>query len=106
MPQSSLNSVDFFPQGWTEEVVEDNYIEWRYDEDEAVLVRVDGTMPEEGYSVIPIAGINDRGEEFVTRPLSGLSKTEAVDAAMSLVYAINGAIGRVTGEPEFNGDDG
>lgn len=104
MPESKVDSIDYFPQGWTEEVIDENLIEWRYEEDESILVRVDGTIGEEGYSVTPITGINNRGEEYVTKPVSELSRKEALETAVSFVYAINGAIGRVSGASEFNGD--
>jgi hypothetical protein len=50
-----------------------------------------------------VTGVNSDGEEFVTRPLSDLSEEEAFEAAQTLIYALNGAIGRVTGKAEFNG---
>jgi hypothetical protein len=103
MPESETELIDYYPSGWTEEIHEERYIEWVYDDDPAVFVRLDGTMGER-YSVTPITGVNDQGEEFVTRPLNRLSEEAAFDAAATLVYAINGAIGRISGDEQFNGD--
>jgi hypothetical protein len=72
-----------------------------FDDDPTIVVRVDGTRAD-GYTVTPITGINDAGEEFVTRPVSGLSEAAAFDVAASLLYAMNGAIGRLRGAPEFS----
>lgn len=102
MPESETEFIDYYPTGWSEEIHGQAYIEWVYNDDSDVFVRLDATMGE-GYSVIPITGVNAQGEEFVTRPLNGLSEEAAFDAAATLMYAINGAIGRVTGEEEFNG---
>lgn len=62
-------------------------------------------MGEDDYTVSPITGVNKSGEEFVTRPVSGLGAEEAFEIAEALVYAINGTAGRLSGEPEFNGED-
>lgn len=104
MPESDTEFVDYYPSGWTEEIHDDTYIEYVYDEDPTIIVRVDGTLGADQYSVSPITGVNDNEEEFVTRPISGLSAEDAFDIAATLVYAINGAIGRISGEPEFSGD--
>lgn len=104
MPESETEHIDYYPPGWTEHIHDDYYIEWVYDEDETILVRLDGTMGEDDYSVIPITGINTDGEEFVTRPLSQLRREEAFDVAATLVYALNGTIGRVRNEAQFTGD--
>jgi hypothetical protein len=104
MPKSETEFIEYYPSGWTEEKHDDSYVEWVYDDDQSVCVRLDGTLGE-GYSVTPVTGVNSDGEEFVTRPMSGLSEEQAFEVAQTLVYAINGAIGRVTGEAEFNGSD-
>jgi hypothetical protein len=56
------------------------------------------------YTVSPITGVNTDGEEFVTKPISGLSRKEAFENAVSMIYAINGAIGRVNEESQYTGD--
>jgi len=48
--------------------------------------------------------VNADGEEFVTRPISRLSREEAFDVAAILIYAMNGTTGRIKGEKEFFGD--
>ena len=103
MPASETAFIDYYPGGWSEEIHGDDFVEWVYDADPAVFVRLEPSMDGE-FAVTPITGVNDRGEEFVTRPLDGLSEEEAFDVAATLVYAINGAIGRVTDVEEFNGD--
>jgi hypothetical protein len=49
--------------------------------------------------------VNADGEEFVTRPISQLTREEAFDVAATLIYAMNGTAGRVKGEDEFTGDE-
>lgn len=105
MPESETDYIDYYPSGWTEVIHEENYIEWVCEEDDTILVRLDGTMGDADYSVTPITGINPRGEEFVTNPISGLSEEEAFEVAATLIYAMNGAIGRIKGESEFSGDN-
>ena len=61
-------------------------------------------MGDDDYSVTPITGINADGEEFVTRPLSRLSREEAFEVAATLIYIMNGTAGRLRGESEFTGD--
>jgi len=48
--------------------------------------------------------VNADGEEFVTKPMSGLSRADAFDVAATLIYAMNGVSGRISGEDEFTGD--
>jgi hypothetical protein len=103
MPESKTAHIDYFPQGWSEEVHDDYYIEWVYSEDPTILVRLDGTTGEE-YTVTPITGVNASGEEFVTKPLSDLSREEAFEVAITLVYAINGTVGRLERQSEFTGE--
>ena len=103
MPESNTEYLDYYPSGWTEEIHDDYYIEWIYDEDPTIFVRLDGTMGDD-YSVIPITGVNTDGEEFVTRPISHLSRKEAFEVANTLIYAMNGTAGRLSGESEFTGD--
>lgn len=105
MPESETDEIDYYPTGWTEHIHDDYYIEWIYDDDEAIFVRLDGTMGDDEYSVIPITGVNTDGEEFVTRPLDRLSREEAFEVAVTLIYAINGTVGRVEGKDEFTGDN-
>jgi len=104
MPESETDELDYYPSGWTEHIHDEYYIEWMYDDDETIFVRLDGTMGDDEYSVIPITGVNDDGEEFVTRPLDRLSREEAFEVAATLIYAMNGAAGRLEGEDEFTGD--
>jgi hypothetical protein len=54
--------------------------------------------------VTPITGVNTDGEEFVTRPISQISRKMAFEVAQTLIYAINGTVGRLTEKPEFTGD--
>ena len=54
MPESDTEYIDYYPSGWTEEIHDDYYIEWIYDEDPTIFVRLDGTMGDDDYSVIPI----------------------------------------------------
>jgi len=54
--------------------------------------------------VIPIAGVNPDGEEFVTGSIDRLSREEAFEVAATLVYAMNGTAGRLEGKDEFTGD--
>jgi len=104
MPESETEFIDYYPSGWSEQIHDEYYMEWVYDDDQSIFVRLDGTMGDD-YSVIPVTGVNSDGEEFVTRPISNLSEEEAFEVAQTMIYAINGAIGRITGDPEFNGGD-
>jgi hypothetical protein len=104
MPESKTEHIDYYPSGWTEEIHDEYYIEWVYDEDPTTFVRLDGTMGDGDYSVTPITGVNEDGEEFVTRPIDRLSREQAFEVAATLIYAINGTAGRLNGEEEFTGD--
>lgn len=104
MPESETDALDYYPSGWTEHVHDESYIEWVYDEDETIVVRIDGTMGDGEYSVIPITGVNADGEEFVTKPINRLSREDAFGVAATLIYAMNGTAGRLAGEDEFTGD--
>ena len=104
MPESETEFLDYYPSGWTEEIHDEYYIEWISNDDESILVRLDGTMGDGDYSVIPITGVNTDGEEFVTRPISQLSRSEAFEVAATLIYAMNGVAGRLNGEDQFTGD--
>ena len=70
MPESETDGLDYYPPGWTENIHDEYYIEWVYDDDEGIFVRLDGTMGDHKYSVIPITGANADGEKFVTRSLN------------------------------------
>lgn len=102
MPESTLEEVDYYPPDWVERVQDDTLIEWIYDPDPAIQVRVDGG--EDAYRVDPITGVNDQLEEVVTRPVTDLERESALDIGITLVYAINGTIGRLEGWSEFTGD--
>ena len=104
MPASETELLDYYPSGWNEVVHDEYYIEWVSDNDPTILIRLDGTMGDNDYSVTPITGVNMDGEEFVTRPISRLSRTEAFEVAATLIYAMNGVVGRLNGEDEFTGD--
>lgn len=104
MPESETEYLDYYPSGWTEQIHDEYYIEWVYDDDQTIFVRLDGTMGDDDYSVIPITGVNTDGEEFVTKPISRLSREEAFEVAGTLIYAMNGTAGRLNGEAEFTGD--
>ena len=104
MPESETEHIDYFPSGWDEEIHDEYYIEWIYEDDPTILVRLDGTMGDNDYTVSPITGVNTDGEEFVTKPISGISREEAFEIAATLIYAVNGTIGRVNEEAEFTGD--
>jgi hypothetical protein len=104
MPESETEFLDYYPSGWIEEIHDEYYIEWISNDDESILVRLDGTMGDGDYSVIPITGVNTDGEEFVTRPISQLSRSEAFEVAATLIYAMNGVAGRLNGEDQFTGD--
>lgn len=103
MPESDTEYIDYYPSGWTEEIHDEYYIEWIYDEDPTIFVRLDGTMGDNDYTVTPITGVNTDGEEFVTKPISRLSREEAFEVAITLIYAMNGTAGRLKGEAEFTG---
>lgn len=105
MPESETEHLDYYPSGWSEEIHDEYYIEWTSGDDPTILVRLDGTMGDGDYSVTPITGVNADGEEFVTRPISRLSRTEAFEVAATLIYAMNGVTGRLNDEDEFTGDN-
>ena len=104
MPESETDHLDYYPSGWSEEIHDEYYVEWICDDDQTILIRLDGTMGDGDYTVTPITGVNMDGEEFVTKPISGLSRTEAFDVAATLIYAMNGVTGRLNREDEFTGD--
>jgi uncharacterized protein YabN with tetrapyrrole methylase and pyrophosphatase domain len=104
MPESETEYLDYYPTGWSEHIHDEHYIEWVYDGDESIFVRLDGTMGNDDYSVTPVTGVNTDGEEFVTRPISRLSREEAFDVAGTLIYAMNGTAGRLDKESEFMDD--
>ena len=104
MPESETEHLDYYPSGWSEEIHDEYYVEWIWDDDQTIFVRLDGTMGDGDYTVTPITGVNVDGEEFVTKPISGLSRPEAFDVAATLIYAMNGVTGRLNGEDEFTGD--
>jgi hypothetical protein len=104
MPESETEEIDYFPSGWDEEIHDEYYVEWVYQEDPTIFIRLDGTMGEGEYTVSPITGVNTDGEEFVTKPISGLEREEAFETAATLIYAVNGTIGRINEESEFIND--
>jgi hypothetical protein len=101
MPESQTKELDYYPKGWTEEVHDDSYIEWVYDEDNAIFVRLEESEPGLFY-VSAITGINQRGEEYQATSQMLQSREEAFNVAKSLIYAMNGTVGRIQGDAEFN----
>ena len=104
MPESETEEIDYFPPGWDEEIHDEYYVEWVFQEDPAIFIRLDGTMGEGEYTVSPITGVNTDGEEFVTKPISRLEREEAFETAVTLIYAVNGTIGRLDEESQYTGD--
>jgi len=104
MPESETDLIDYYPSGWTEEVFDESYIEWRYNADPTIFVRLEATSNEETYAVTPVTGVNSSGDEFVTRPMSQVSRETAFEVAQTLIYAMNGTAGRLKEESEFTGD--
>lgn len=104
VPESNTEHLDYYPSGWAEEIHTADYVEWSYDDDPTIRVRLDGGAGPGRYVVTSITGVNERGEEFVTQELMDLSEEAAFEAASALVYAMNGVAGRLSGVPEFNGD--
>lgn len=95
MPKSDTLHLDYYPPGWSEYANDPQYVEWTYDNDPSIVVRVDGTMGKEQYSVTPVTSITEHGEEFVTRPISGLTAEVAFDVAATVLYAMNGILERI-----------
>ena len=79
-------------------------MEWVYEEDQTIFVSVDGTEGEGLWQVTPVTGVNEEGDELVTRPISQLFEEAAFDVAQTLIYAMNGAIGSTQGKAEFQGE--
>lgn len=104
MSKSETEHLDYYPSGWNEEIHDEYCIKWVADDDSTILVRLDGAMGDGDYPVTPITGVNTDGEEFVTRPISGLSRTEAFEVAATRIYAMNRVMGRLRSEKEFTGD--
>jgi hypothetical protein len=102
MPRSDTKHLDFYPDGWTEEIHGETYVEWVYD-DPDVFVWPDGTDGEGQYVVTLVTGVNERGEEFVTRPIDRLSEEAVFEIAGTLVYILNGMAGRLNEVAEFIG---
>lgn len=114
MTESNTDYLDHFPPDWTEQIYEypedeDHrnsqyfHVEWVFDDDEAIFVRLQGPDMGDGILVEPVTGINQSGEEFVTLPQSVDDPEEAFDRAKQLIYAMNGSIKRALGDEEFTG---
>jgi len=41
MPKRDTEYLDYYPGGWSEEIHDDYYIEWVYDEDPTIFVCLD-----------------------------------------------------------------
>ncbi|OTF01895.1 hypothetical protein [Halorubrum sp. SD683] len=102
MTESESALLDYYSAGWTEEIYGENYVEWVYHDDLRFSCVSTGRRAK-GHGH-PGYGRDPTGEEFVTRPLSGLSRDDAFDVAATLVYAVNGAAGYVHGDAEFSGE--
>jgi hypothetical protein len=104
MPESDTPLLDYYPPGWYEEVYSPEHIEWIYSDDNTIMVRLEVDDQPPNYYVSAITGVNDSGEEYVANVVTDLSVHQAFDVAQSLIYAMNGAIGRSEGVDEFCGD--
>ena len=102
MPDSDT-PVGWYPPGWTENV-DDQYIQWTYEEDPTINVRITPSEDEPGLTVWASAGVTTDGEAMRFRPVQGLAEEEAFAVSLTLFSAMNGAIRRVNGDPQFNGD--
>jgi len=51
MPESETEHLDYYPAGWSEEIHDEYYVEWICDDDQTILVRLDGTMGDGDYTV-------------------------------------------------------
>jgi hypothetical protein len=107
MPDSDT-PAGWYPPGWVEAIEASDtgreYIEWRYESDPAINVTLTPTEDGPGLTVWAQAGINEEGEKLNFRPVQGLPEEDAFAVALTLFSAMNGAIRRVTGDPNFNGD--
>ncbi|MFB6178605.1 MAG: hypothetical protein ABEI77_02640 [Halorientalis sp.] len=103
MLESNTEFVDYYPEGWTEEIVDPERVEWHYEADETIAVRVAVEDSPPQYYVSAMTGVTDADEAFVAATATDLSATQAFDVAKALIYAMNGAIGRIQGEEEFGG---
>ena len=92
MPESETTSLDYYPDGWTEVIHGPSYVEWWYNKNNPILVRVevDDTPPD--YYVTAIAGTNSKGEENHVAIMNDLAKSSAYKVAQNLMYAMNGII--------------
>lgn len=104
MPESKTDFIDYYPDGWREEIVDPEHVEWRYEDDETIAVRLDVDESPPQYYVSAITGVAESGEEFVAATVTDLSAPQAFDVAKGLVYAMNGSIGRIQGNEEYCGD--
>lgn len=104
MPESNTDYIDYYPPGWTEDIHAADYVEWHYDDDPTIRVRLDGGEGPGRFVVTPITGVNEQGEQFVTQELVDLIEEAAFEAASALVYAMNGVAGRLSGDQQFSGD--
>lgn len=101
MPESQTKQLDYYPKGWTEEIHDESYIEWVYNEDDTIFVRLEEGEPGLFY-VSGITGVNQQGEEYQAASQMIQSREVAFDVVKSLIYAMNGTAGRIQGDPEFN----
>lgn len=105
MPESNTDLIDYFPNGWTEDIHDDTHIEWRHEDDESILIRLEAELENENtstiYYVSAITGHQDNGEEFVTSTINHTDEALAFETVKTLIYAMNGTLGRANGDSEF-----
>jgi len=54
MPESETEHIDYYPSGWTEEIHDEYLVEWRYDNDPTIVVRLNGTMGDNVYEDLAV----------------------------------------------------
>jgi len=101
MPESKTNHIDYYPEEWVEEIVDDHHMEWRYQSDESIVIRLIVEDTPALYYVSVITGYNDNGEEYVTSSFDSSDEETAFDVIKTLLYAVNSGIRRINGDPEF-----
>jgi hypothetical protein len=102
MPESETRWIDYYPSGWREEFHASSFVEWIYEADNEITVRLEEGDPGLFY-ITPITGVNETGEEYHTKVYQTTDEESAYEIAATLIYAMNGTAGRVSGKPEFNG---
>ncbi|WP_415380510.1 hypothetical protein [Halosimplex sp. TS25] len=104
MPESNTEYLGYYPPGWTEYCIDDRLVEWALDRDVAIRIRVDGTLEADRFTVQSVTGVNEHGEEFIVGSFDTSSEQIAYQIARLLLYAMNGTVGRITGDDQYRGD--